>query len=179
MARAFVSVGSNIDPEQNVRKAVGMLAREVGLTGISTVYLTEPLGRPEQEHYYNCVVEIDAGVPPLELKALLRRIEESLGRVRSADRFAPRTIDLDLILCDGLVMNTEGLVLPDPEITRRPFLAIPLSELAPEVVLPGSPAPVAKIAAGMVRSGMEPLRAYTRELRREHLGWTGRKYESL
>ncbi len=178
MARAFVSVGSNIEPEQNVRKAVGMLAQDVGLAGISTVYLNDPLGRPEQEHYYNCVVEIETETSPLELKALLRRIEEALGRVRSADRFAARTIDLDLILYGDLVMNTEGLVLPDPEIVTRPFLAIPLSELAPELVLPGSPAPLAKIAAGMKRDGMDPLRAYTCELRREHLGWTGRKYGS-
>ncbi len=168
MARAFVSIGSNIDPGENVRKAVRLLARQVRVLGISTVYLTEPVERPEQTPYYNCVLEIETALSPLELKRkVLRRIEEQLGRKRSEDKFAARTIDLDLILYDDLVLKTEGLTLPDPEITGRPFLAVPLHELAPELVLPGSRVPIADIAAGMKRNTMKPLAAYTDMLRGE------------
>ena len=68
MAQAFVSVGSNIAPEENVSKAIGLLKKQVRILGISTVYLTDALERPEQPPYYNCVLAIDTPLPPLELK---------------------------------------------------------------------------------------------------------------
>lgn len=168
MALAFVSIGSNIDPEENIRKALGLLARRVRITGLSTVYLTEPVGRPGQPPYFNCVLALDTPLPPLELKqTVLRRIEDELGRVRKEDKFAPRAIDLDLIIYDDLVMKTGELVLPDPEIRSRPFLAGPLFELAPNLIMPDSKEPIAKIAARMRDSGMTPLVAYTNRLIRE------------
>jgi 2-amino-4-hydroxy-6-hydroxymethyldihydropteridine diphosphokinase len=168
MAQAFVSIGSNIDPEENVRKAIGLLAKQVRITGLSTVYVTEPVGRPGQPPYYNCVVAIDTPLAPLELKqTVLRRIEDELGRVRGEDKFAPRTIDLDLIIYDDVVMKTGELTLPDPEIRTRPFLAGPLFELAPNLIMPDSKEPIAKIAARMRDSGMTPLIAYTNRLIRE------------
>lgn len=168
MAQAFVSVGSNIEPEKNVSRAIGLLVKQVKITGLSTVYFTEPVGRPEQQPYYNCVIAIDTTLAPLELKrTVLRRIEDELGRVRSEDKFAPRTIDLDLILYGDIVMKTEDIVLPDPEIRNRPFLAGPLFELAPNLIMPDSKEPIAKIAARMRSSGMQPLVAYTNRLIRE------------
>ena len=168
MARAFVSIGSNIDPEENVSKAIGLLNRQVRIIGISTVYLTEPVERPDQPAYYNCVIAIDTPHPPLELKhTVLRHIEHGLGRVRGEDRFSPRTIDLDLILYEDLVIKSGELTLPDPEIRSRPFLAGPLFELAPNLIMPDSKEPVAAIAARMRGSGMKPLVAYTNRLIRE------------
>ncbi|HEY5993123.1 MAG TPA: 2-amino-4-hydroxy-6-hydroxymethyldihydropteridine diphosphokinase [Gallionellaceae bacterium] len=165
MVRAYIAIGSNIEPDANVRRAIQSLAQQVQLVGISKVYRTVALNRPEQEPYYNCVVAIETGLPPLELKrGLLRAIENSLGRVRSADKFAPRTIDLDLIVYGDGVLDEAGLKLPDPEIMERPFLAIPLFELAPDLVLAGSGQPIAKIAAGMAQDGMQPLHDYARSL---------------
>lgn len=168
MAQAFVSIGSNIDPEENVSKAIGLLKKQVRIVGISTAYLTEPVERPDQQAYYNCVVAIDTPLPPLELKlTVLRRIEEGLGRVRSGDRFAPRTIDLDLVLYEDLVIKSVELTLPDPEIRHRSFLAGPLFELAPNLIMPDSKEPIAKIAARIRDGGMQPLVAYTNRLIRE------------
>ena len=168
MAQAFVSIGSNIDPEENVSKAIGLLKKQARIIGISTVYLTEPVERPDQPSYYNCVVAIDTPLPPLELKqTVLRRIEDGLGRVRTEDRFAPRTIDLDLLLYGDVVMKTGEIVLPDPEIRNRPFLAGPLYELSPSLILPDSKEPVAAIAARMRGSDMKPLFTYTNRLIRE------------
>jgi dihydroneopterin aldolase/2-amino-4-hydroxy-6-hydroxymethyldihydropteridine diphosphokinase len=168
MARAFVSVGSNIDPEDNVRKAVRLLGAQTRIRAISTVYLTEPMGRPGQPSYYNCVLEIETGTPPLDLKrTVLRHIEDSLGRTRKNDKFAPRTIDLDLILYDDITIEGEELTLPDPDILQRPFLAISLYELAPDLVLPGSGACIADITAGILQQTMKPLESYTNMLRRE------------
>ncbi len=170
MARAFVSVGSNIDPETNVRAALLRLSKETDLRAISTIYLTEPLGRQGQPPFYNCVIEIETSLPPAELKfGVLRNIEAGLGRRRSDDKFAPRTIDLDLILYDDLVMTTPELTLPDPEILERPFLAIALSEITPGLVLPGSQSGIGEAAAKLSRTGMQPLRTYTDRIRKEIL----------
>ncbi len=169
MARAFISAGSNIDPENNIRKAVRFLGEQTRILAISTVYVTEPIGgRPGQPLFYNCVLEIETGTPPLDLKrSVLRSIEEKLGRTRSDDRSAPRTIDLDLILYDDITMAGIDLTLPDPDILMRPFLAAALFELAPDLVLAGSKTRIADIAAGMLQRTLRPLESYTAMLRRE------------
>lgn len=168
MARAFVSAGSNIDPGENIRKALIELAQHVRILGISTVYLTEPEGRPTQPKFYNCVVEVDSRMPPEDLKyKVLRRIEESLGRKRNDDKYAERTIDLDLILYGDLVINTDAIRLPDPQILVRPFIAIPLKELSPGLVLPGLNVSVDDVAGSLRVSEMRPLVSYTESLRRE------------
>lgn len=168
MARAFISVGSNIHPAKNVREAIHLLALRTRIVGISTVYQTEAEDRPEQPSYYNCLVEIVTEIPPIELKyEILRKIEEALGRERGADKYAPRTIDLDLIVYDDLVMETRELKLPDPQILSRPYVAIPLGELAPGLVLPGLGLGLEKAAEKLPRDQMEPLHRYTADLRKE------------
>lgn len=168
MARAFIAIGSNIEPAENVRAAINALARQTCLIGISMVYLTDAIGRSEQPSYYNCVVEVETEASPAELKhGILRNIEDSLGRKRTADKYAPRTIDLDLIVYGDLTMDAEGIKLPDPEILERPFLAIPLLELAPDMVLPGYGLRISEIAALLPQDGMKPLKDYVRILREE------------
>ena len=170
MTRAFVGIGSNIDPEVNVRSAILRLKETARVKAISTVYSTEPVGPPGQPPYYNCVVEIETDLAPRDLKfKMLRRIESELGRTRGIDRFAARTIDLDLVLYDDLVMATEDLTLPDPDILVRPFLAIPLQELAPGLVLPGSGLPISEAVLAQPRTGMAPLENYTERIRKEIL----------
>lgn len=168
MPRAYIALGSNISPAQNVRAALHCLAGKARLSGLSMVYVTTPLGRPEQPPYYNCVAEIETAWQPLEIKhGVLLPIENSLGRKRTADKYAARTIDLDLLLYGDLVMDADGIRLPDPDITERPFLAIPLFELTPNMVLPGSKRPIAEVAASLPRGGMAPLEEYACLLRKE------------
>jgi len=170
MTRAYVSIGSNIDPETNMRSAILRLTETVRVKAISMVYRTEPVGREGQPPYYNCVVEIETDLPPRDLKfQVLRRIESELGRTRGTDRFAARTIDLDLVLYDELVMTSEDLALPDPDILRRPFLAVPIQELAPGLVLPGSGLNISEVASALPRTGMVPLENYTERIRKEIL----------
>jgi 2-amino-4-hydroxy-6-hydroxymethyldihydropteridine diphosphokinase len=168
MVRAFIGIGSNIEPAENVRSAIRSLSRQTRLLGISTVYLSAALERPEQSPYYNCVVAIETGATPAEIKfGILRRIEDQLGRRRTADKYAPRTIDLDLIVYGDLALDADGIRLPDPDILERPFLAIPLFELAPDLVLAGYDLPICEIAARLPQDGMEALQDYTRVLREE------------
>jgi 2-amino-4-hydroxy-6-hydroxymethyldihydropteridine diphosphokinase len=170
MVRAFIGVGSNIEPAENVRKALRLLASQVRIVDISNVYSTETEGRPEQPSYFNCVVEIETGLPPIELKQkVLRKVESELGRKRTKDKSAPRTIDLDLILYDDLVQNADDLILPDPQISTRPFLAIPLLELEPDLILPGINLPIKKVAAQLKPARMKPLKSYTGLLKKEIL----------
>ncbi len=170
MTRAFVGVGSNIEPAVNIERAISMLAREAHVKDISTVYLTEPEGRPAQPAYYNCVVEIETDLSYTDLKnRILRGIELKLGRVRTEDKYAARAIDLDLILYDEVVTESDGLTLPDPDILRRPFLAIPLHELMPGSTLPGSGLCIDDIAASFAENTMKPLAKYTKQIRKDIL----------
>lgn len=135
--RVFIGVGSNVDAERNIH-AAGLLLRErVGLTGISTFYRTAPLNRPEQHQFLNGVFEVWTDLAPRPLKFdVLRNIEAELGRRRTGDTHAPREIDLDLLLYGSRRINEPGLEVPDPDIRYRPFVAVPLRELAPDLILP-------------------------------------------
>jgi 2-amino-4-hydroxy-6-hydroxymethyldihydropteridine diphosphokinase len=167
MARVFISVGSNIQPEANVRRALELLGQRVHVVGISTFYHTEPVGRPEHPQFVNGIVEIDTDIAPRELKdGVLERIEAQLDRRRTDDKYAPRTIDLDVIIYGDREVNSDDLVLPDPNIAHRAFLAIPLSELAPDLALPGSGVRIREIAERLRNHGMEPMLEYTELLRR-------------
>ena len=168
MARVFIAFGSNIEPEKNIRQALQLLKRALRLQQISTVYRTPPLLHPEQPPFYNGVLLAETDLPPAELKhAVLQPIEAELGRRRSEDKFAPRTIDLDLLLYNDLVIETPDLIVPDPEITRRPFLARPLAELVPDLLLPGTQQPIAVVAADFAHHALEPLVEFTKALRKD------------
>jgi 2-amino-4-hydroxy-6-hydroxymethyldihydropteridine diphosphokinase len=167
MARAFIGVGSNLAPEANIRAALRLLAAGARITRISTFYRTAPIGRPEQPCFYNGVVAIETGTPPAELKRALRQIETRCRRRRTTDKYAPRTIDLDLLLYGDLVVAEGEVRLPDPEIETRAFLAVALLELAPDLRLPGTGRPIREIAEALDGRGLEPLVEYTGELRRE------------
>ncbi len=163
MARAFVAVGSNLQPEENVRAGLRRLGEVAQVRGVSTFYRTPPWNRPEQGDFLNGVVELETGLPPEKLRMRLREVEAAQGRVRTADKYAARTLDLDLIVYAG----AEDPDLPDAEIAKRPFLAVPLAELRPELRLPGAAGSVTEIAARLNRTGLTPLPEYTARLRED------------
>jgi 2-amino-4-hydroxy-6-hydroxymethyldihydropteridine diphosphokinase len=165
-ARVFVGVGSSIDPAEHVPRALASLDRGAGLLGLSTFYRTAAIGRPEDPPFVNGVVEVRDVLAPAPLKALLARIEEDEGRRRGTDRWAPRTIDLDLLLHGDTVSAVLGLPLPHPDVARRRFVALPLLELAPELELPGSGGRLSAVAEALPPFPMVADEALTRELRR-------------
>ncbi len=159
-----------MNPEENLRTALLLLRHHATIRAVSTVYLTEPIGPPGQPPYYNCVLDLGTELQPLDFKKdVLRRIELKMGRTRSGDKYAPRPIDLDLIIYGEVVLATGELVLPDPDILRRPFLAASLEELAPDLVLPGSGIRISDAARRLSRQGMTPLGHYTERLRKDVL----------
>ncbi|MFN2153990.1 MAG: 2-amino-4-hydroxy-6-hydroxymethyldihydropteridine diphosphokinase, partial [Anaerolineae bacterium] len=99
MSRVVIALGSNIAPEANVREAVQRLAARAHLVAVSPVYETKPVGKTDQPNFLNAAALIETEYGAAELKdEVLAEIEQELGRVRTADRNAPRTIDLDIIL---------------------------------------------------------------------------------
>jgi len=129
LALAYVSVASNIEPERHVEMAMGLLMHSVQVTAVSTFYRTEPIGRPEQDEYVNGVFEIQTDLPAGEITpAVLHPIETQSGRIRSQDKFAPRTLDLDLILYNDLEISSPSLTLPHADI-KRTFVLGPVLEL--------------------------------------------------
>jgi len=168
MTVAYVGVGSNIEPERNVPEAQRRIALRVRLTGVSTFYRTAPVGAPGAPSFVNGVWRIETALGARALRSdVLRGIEEDLGRRRTADRSAPRPIDLDVLLHGERVVEEDGLRLPDPDVWTRPFVAIPLWELAPELVLPGVGGRLGVGVGGLSRVGLEPLGELTGLLKAE------------
>ncbi len=145
METVYVGVGSNIEPETNVIRSLELLKERVQVTAVSQIFTTAPIGRPNQERYANGVFRIETDLGPRELKGLFRSIEDSLGRTRTEDRYAPRTIDLDLVLYGERVIREPGLVVPNPDLLTRPFLAAALLQIAPDLVVPGFDKPLAQL----------------------------------
>lgn len=142
MTTAYVSLGSNIEPEANIPRALELLAGKVRLGGLSTFYRTEPVGPEGQPPFINGVAQVATDLPPRALKFdVLRAIEAALGRQRGPDRYAPRPIDLDLLVYGDFNVDEPDLVLPDPDLTERPYLAAALADLDPELApaFDGSP----------------------------------------
>ncbi len=131
MARAYVSIGSNIEREHNIRSGVRMLAGRFGPLTLSSVYDSAPVGF-RGDNFYNLVAGFDTGITPEALIAALHDIEDAHGRTRSGERFGPRTLDLDLLLYGDLIRHSAGVDLPRREILEHAFVLAPLAEIAPE-----------------------------------------------
>jgi 2-amino-4-hydroxy-6-hydroxymethyldihydropteridine diphosphokinase len=152
VARAFVGLGSNLgDPQGLIAAALELLGSEEGIevVAVSTLRETDPVGYEDQPRFLNGAAELDTELPPRELLGRLLEIERRLGRVRGqGPRFGPRTIDLDLLLVDGVILDEPGLTLPHPRLQERRFVLEPLAELDPALESPGR-GPVRALLAGL------------------------------
>ena len=162
----YIGVGSNIEPERNITDALARLSKHVDITGISSFYKTTPFLRKNQDYYLNGVWQINTSISPEELKSgVLRTIEKELHRNRESDKYAPRTIDLDLLLFGDLVIHEENLTIPDPDICKRSFIAFPLSELNTDLIMPDTKKPLVDILSELSKDNMIPDITFTERLR--------------
>ena len=132
MGRAWISIGSNIDAEANVRSALDALHARYAPLALSPIYRSSAVGF-EGEDFLNLVVAFDTAEQPLLLHDRLHAIESAHGRQRGGAKFAPRPLDLDLLLYDDRVLSAEGLELPRAEILHYAFVLRPLAELDPDL----------------------------------------------
>ncbi len=133
MAVAYVGLGSNLgDRRAMLDGAVAELGNTPGVRVLraSSSHETDPVG-PPQPRYLNAVAEVETSLAPRALLDRLLAVETRFGRVRG-ERWGPRTIDLDLLLHGGLVIDEPGLSVPHPRMTERAFVLAPLCELVPE-----------------------------------------------
>ncbi len=168
-ARAFVGVGSNIEPESNILRAFMLLKLNAKIVAVSTLYWSKPLGDRDIQFFLNGVWEIDTDRKPAFILSMLKRVEYECGRVRDGDRYGSRVIDLDLLLYNGMIDAGEGGRLVHPDIRERAFVALPLFELAPELVLPDTGEQLSAIAGAMSVQGLVRNDSFTERLRKEML----------
>lgn len=134
---AYLSLGSNIEPETNLLKAVERLAAATRLQAVSSVWETKPVGLADQPNFLNAAALVATPLPAALLKSnVLATIERDLGRVRQANKNAPRQIDLDIMLFNQDILEVGRRRIPDPEVLERAFVAVPLAEIAPAYVHP-------------------------------------------
>jgi 2-amino-4-hydroxy-6-hydroxymethyldihydropteridine diphosphokinase len=134
----FVGVGSNMDdPAGQSLKAFDHISTTKGVKLLlkSSLYRTEPVGSPEQDWFINAVVEIRTVLTPHQLLKALQAIEHKMGRVRE-EKWAPRLIDLDILLYGQEVIQEKDLCIPHQELHKRRFVLEPLCEIAPYVIHP-------------------------------------------
>ncbi len=135
MTKIYISIGSNIDAENNIRIAINALQDHYGKLILSSVYESEAVGF-DGDNFLNLVAGLNTDEDVHTVAATLRKIEDDNGRDRSVPRFSPRTVDLDLLLFDDLILKEEGLELPRDEITKNAFVLLPLEEIAPQLIHP-------------------------------------------
>lgn len=168
MAAVFIGVGSNIDPMDNISQALRLLSKCVTIHGVSTFCETEPIDSPGAPRFVNGVIRVDTFIRPRKLKFnVLRWLEASMGRERGLDKNKPRPIDLDILLYGSLFLQEPDLVLPDPHIRERAFLAIGICELSPGLRLPDNGEPISNIAGRLADGRGRNMMDFTQRLRRE------------
>lgn len=154
--RAFIAMGSNIQPELNLPAAVEELRRFGTLVRVSSVWQSAPVGDRHQADFCNAAVLLKTSLPPSELKQKLRDCETRMGRVRDPhNKNAARQIDLDIACYDKLICELPELQLPDPDIPQRPFLAVPLMELDSSYMHPVLGKSLEEIAAGTSHADLQ------------------------
>jgi 2-amino-4-hydroxy-6-hydroxymethyldihydropteridine diphosphokinase len=132
MPAVYVAAGSNVDPERHLREALAQLEREFPGVRFSSWYRNRAVGF-DGDDFINLVAGFDTALPVHAVLERLQSIEARCGRARAAPRWAPRSMDLDVLLYGDLVCEQPGLKLPRPDLVKRAYMLGPLAELAPEV----------------------------------------------
>lgn len=155
-AKVFIAIGSNLgDRVENCRKAVELIGKLPSTKVIreSSLYETEPWGYEDQPLFLNGAVEIETSLSPVELLVELKRVEAETGR-QETFRWGPRAIDLDIVFYGDDVINEGGLTIPHPRAHERPFVLVPLKEIAPDLIHPVLKKTVSELAGQAGEAGV-------------------------
>lgn len=148
MAIAYLALGTNIgNKRRNMITAAALLAERVGdVLALSGFYETEPWGFQSDNTFLNAALQLDTGLPPLELLKATQEIELEMGRTQKSNgAYHDRIIDIDILLYDDLILQTPELTLPHPLMHERQFVMEPLAEIAPNVIHPVFKKPVVSL----------------------------------
>jgi 2-amino-4-hydroxy-6-hydroxymethyldihydropteridine diphosphokinase len=140
MHTAYIGIGSNLgERDVAIRDALELLAAypELEVEAVSSIRETDPVGVLDQPRFLNAAIRLVTDLAPNPLLERLLAVEQRLGRVRTGERYGPRTIDLDLLLYGDEIVDEPGLRVPHPRLAERRFVLEPLAELDPGLVVPG------------------------------------------
>jgi 2-amino-4-hydroxy-6-hydroxymethyldihydropteridine diphosphokinase len=148
----IISIGSNINKEVNLPLAVQLLAEKCQLIAASPVYETVPVGLINQANFFNAAVLIETNLDALQFKQqILIPIEQQLSRIRSAEKNAPRTIDLDISLFNNEIQDIDqNHHIPDPDLLKFPHVAVPIADIVPNLRHPETGETMGNIAARLL-----------------------------
>ena len=138
MSNIFIALGSNLEnPKEQVKQGILSIKSIKGVRILCESYLyeTPPVGILDQPNFINAVIKIDSDLSPYELLNKLLKIENLAGRIR-IDKNGPRTLDLDILLFDNLILNDKNLIIPHPRMHERLFVLLPLKDIDENVVIP-------------------------------------------
>jgi 2-amino-4-hydroxy-6-hydroxymethyldihydropteridine diphosphokinase len=159
MARALIALGGNVgDVRATFKKAIANICgmTQAALLARSSDYSTPPWGDEQQANFINACIEIETSLDPHALLFTLQKVEAKFGRERARERrFGPRTLDLDLLAYDDVILQKPELTLPHPRLFERAFVLVPLAEIAPGRVIAGRS--VASALAVLSTEGIERL----------------------
>ena len=138
MIKLYILLGGNLGDKQIIfSEARARLSQQVGtITNQSAIYETEPWGFESTDIFWNQAIEISTDLSPEEVLPQTQQIEQALGRIRKANQYNSRTIDIDILFYDDQIIQTKNLVVPHPRIQERKFALAPLSEINPELIHP-------------------------------------------
>ena len=159
MASALIALGGNVgDVRATFKKAIANICgmTQAALLARSSDYSTPPWGDQQQADFINACIEIETSLDPHALLFTLQKVEAKFGRERARERrFGPRTLDLDLLAYDDVILQKPELTLPHPRLFERAFVLVPLAEIAPGRVIAGRS--VASALAELSTEGIERL----------------------
>jgi 2-amino-4-hydroxy-6-hydroxymethyldihydropteridine diphosphokinase len=162
----LVSVGSNIQPERFVPRAIEQLRQRLGPVKVSSAYRTVPVGDTAQPDFWNLAVIFETELSPEAINAELHAIERHLGRSHDPSRpWGPRAIDLDLVLLGDLVGRFGAVELPSPQLAEQAFVAVPAAELAPRLKHPLLGVTLAELAVTTAAACDRPPRRVAEDVR--------------
>ena len=138
MHNIFIGLGSNIDdPQQKIKDAINLIEEinDINIIATSSLYETSPVGFLDQPNFINAVVQISSTINYNDLLIKLLDIELKFGRIRK-EKNGPRTLDLDILLFDDLILISESLIIPHPRMHERLFVLMPLNDIDENIVIP-------------------------------------------
>jgi 2-amino-4-hydroxy-6-hydroxymethyldihydropteridine diphosphokinase len=149
---AYIALGSNLgDRELNLLRAIAEIGKlpDAKIKAVSGFYDTQPVGPAGQDNFLNCALLLETSLTPHQLLAELQLIETDVFKRKRTVRWGPRTMDLDILFFDDLIIAEDALTIPHPRLHERRFVLAPLAEIAPGLVHPQSGKTIAKLLRGL------------------------------